>query len=101
MPTPGIFTTLFHDSLCLSQDYIFLASLQRDGKPASLGISLISLNSQFSLSRRHLHHLANINMDFLKALRAVGVVTTLVKSQGLPRALKDTIECSDKELLMS
>lgn len=104
-PTPGIFTTLLHDSLCLSQDHIFLAVLQWDGKPTSFGLSLISLSSPFSLSRR-LYHLANINMgelsrDCLKALRAVGAVTTLVTSQGLPRALQDTIECSDKELFLS
>jgi hypothetical protein len=37
----------------------------------------------------------------LNALKVVDVVTTLVTSQGLPRALQDTIECSDKELFMS
>jgi hypothetical protein len=45
--------------------------------------------------------MGELSRDCLKALRAVGAVTTLVTSQGLPRALQDTIECSDKELFLS
>jgi hypothetical protein len=45
--------------------------------------------------------MGELSREYLKALRAVGIVTILVTSQEIPIASQETIECSDKELFIS
>lgn len=82
------------DLLCIPQDHFFLVGYLWDRRPASFCLSLVFLYFPFSLANRYFN---DPSRHWLNALRA----DTLVSSQGMSKALRDTIACLEKGLLIS
>lgn len=91
---PGSFTSSTQHLMHILQDHFFLVEYLWDGRPTSFYLSLVSLNSPFSLSSRLLSQ-ASMSVDgpyrhWLNALRAV----TLVTSQGVLRYIRMSREAT-------